>query len=205
MDAYLTLDRDGEALFTEKRSKFYAFAVHVESEEAAKHYVAALRKKFHDARHVCYAYALGHDAATTRSNDDGEPSGSAGKPILGQIRSAGLTYVMVAVVRYFGGVKLGTGGLAVAYKTAAAQAIAAAHCQERWALDQITVEIPYPDADTAMRFIREGEADIIGRDYTPTTTRLTVAVRRSLLPPLRERLKKILSLVFLDEHNDEEH
>lgn len=202
MDSYLTLATDGEALFTEKRSKFYAFAYHIESEEDAKSYVAALRKKFYDARHICYAYALGYDAATTRANDDGEPSGSAGKPILGQIRSAGLTFTFVAVVRYFGGVKLGTGGLAVAYKTSAAEAIAAATIEERLVMANFTIEIPYPDADTAMRYIRDGEGEITARDYTDTTTLLTITIRTSLLEPLRERLAKIHTLRFVEE---EEH
>ena len=176
-DSFLTLQTAGEAVYTEKRSKFYAFAYPVECEEDVKQHVAALRKKFYDARHVCYAYALGHDGMQTRCNDDGEPSGSAGKPILGQIRSVGLTRVLVVVVRYFGGVKLGTGGLAVAYKTAAADAL---------------------DADTAMRFVREGEGEITARDYTATSTLLTIEVRRSLLLPLRERLQKILSLRFVE-------
>ena len=198
MDSYLTLATDGEALFTEKRSKFYAFAYHIESEEDAKSYVAALRKQFYDARHICFAYTLGCDGSITRTNDDGEPSGSAGKPILGQIRSAGLTFALVAVVRYFGGVKLGTGGLAVAYKTAAAEAIAAATTKERLVMNSFTIEIPYPDADTAMRYIRDGEGEIIDRDYTDTATLLTISVRQSLLLPLRERLSKLHTLRFLE-------
>lgn len=198
MDAYLTLATSGEALFTEKRSKFYAFAWHIESGEEAKSHVAALRKQFYDARHICFAYILGCDGSITRTNDDGEPSGSAGKPILGQIRSAGLTFALVAVVRYFGGVKLGTGGLAVAYKTAAAEAIAAATTEERLVMNSFTIEIPYPDADTAMRYIRDGEGEIIDRDYTDTTTLLTISVRQSLLLPLRERLSKLHTLRFLE-------
>ena len=134
----------------------------------------------------------------TRCNDDGEPSGSAGKPILGQIRSVGLTRVLVVVVRYFGGVKLGTGGLAVAYKTAAADALAAATQVERLVKERLVVEVSYADADTAMRFVREGGGEITARDYTATSTLLTIEVRRSLLLPLRERLQKILSLRFVE-------
>ena len=119
-DTYLTLSSNGEAVYTEKRSKFYAFAEHVEDEESAKARVAALRKQFYDARHVCFAYALDFDGERTRTNDDGEPSGTAGRPILGALRSAGLTFALIVVVRYFGGVKLGTGGLVVAYREAAA-------------------------------------------------------------------------------------
>ena len=185
-DSFLTLQTASEAVYTEKRSKFYAFAYPVECEEDVKQHVAALRKKFYDARHVCYAYALGHDGMQTRCNDDGEPSGSAGKPILGQIRSVGLTRVLVVVVRYFGGVKLGTGGLAVASQV------------EELVMERLVVEVPYADADTAMRFVREGEGEITARDYTATSTLLTIEVRRSLLLPLRERLQKILSLRFVE-------
>lgn len=201
MDTYLTLASSGDALYTEKRSKFYAFAHHIDSEEEAKSYVAALRKKFYDARHICYAYALGFDGSTTRTNDDGEPSGTAGKPILGQIRSAGLTFTFVAVVRYFGGVKLGTGGLVVAYKAAAAEAIAAATIEERLMRQSFTIEVPYPDADTAMRFIRDGEGEITERNYTDTTTLLTVTVRTSLFESLRQKLSLLHTLRFVEETN----
>jgi len=210
-DSYLTISSEGESQFVEKRSRFLSFARHIESEEEAKEFVAEIRKKYYDARHVCYAYALGYDVwtedydpiargtAITRANDDGEPGGSAGKPILGQMRSRNLTNVVVAVVRYFGGVKLGTGGLAVAYKTASADALDAATVEERLMMSKFTVDVPYTEADTAMRFIREGGAEIIGRDYTATTTLLTVEVRQSLEPALRERLVKILTLKFVGE------
>lgn len=210
-DSYLTISSEGESQFVEKRSRFLSFARHIESEEEAKEFVAEIRKKYYDARHVCYAYALGYDVwtedydpiargtAITRANDDGEPGGSAGKPILGQMRSRNLTNVVVAVVRYFGGVKLGTGGLAVAYKTASADALDAATVEERLMMSKFTVDVPYTEADTAMRFIREGGAEIIGRDYTATTTLLTVEVRQSLEPALRERLAKILTLKFVGE------
>lgn len=202
-DSFLTLSAPGEAQYVEKRSRFLAFAAHVETEDEAKAYVADMRRKYYDARHVCYAWALGpnvwtdESAATTRSNDDGEPSGSAGKPMLGQLRSRSLTDAVVVVVRYFGGVKLGTGGLAVAYKTAAGDALDAATVEERLVMSTFTVEVPYADADTAMRFIREGGAEISARDYTATTTLLTVSVRRSLEAALRERLQKLLTLRFV--------
>lgn len=154
-DTYLTLSSNGEAVYTEKRSKFYAFAEHVEDEESAKARVAALRKQFYDARHVCFAYALDFDGERTRTNDDGEPSGTAGRPILGALRSAGLTFALVVVVRYFGGVKLGTGGLVVAYREAAAAAIAEATTEERLVMGRLRVEVPYADADVAMRFSSE--------------------------------------------------
>lgn len=199
MDTYCTISTAGEAIYTEKRSKFLAFAEHVSNEEAVKTRIAQLRKQFYDARHVCYAYALGNGGDVTRANDDGEPSGTAGRPILGQIRSANLTYTLVVVVRYFGGVKLGTGGLVVAYKTAAAAAIEAATTEEKVVMEQFCIEVPYTEADTAMRFVRDGEGEIVERDYTATHQLLTIEVRTSLLAPLQERLRKIYSLTIKEE------
>lgn len=210
-DSYLTLATTGEAQFVEKRSRFIAYAHPITSEDEVKEIVADIRKKYYDARHVCYAYALGYDVwtedydpvalgtAIMRANDDGEPGGSAGKPILGQLRSRNLTNVLVAVVRYFGGVKLGTGGLAVAYKTAASEALDAATIEERLMMATLKVEVPYTEADTAMRFIRDGGAEITARDYTATSTILTVEMRQSLEESVRERLAKIYTLKFLEE------
>ena len=203
MDTYLTLSASGKAVYTEKRSKFYAFAEHVDDEESAKARVAALRKQFYDARHVCFAYVLDFDGQRTRSNDDGEPSGTAGRPILGALRSAGLTFTLAVVVRYFGGVKLGTGGLVVAYREATAAAIAEATVEERLIMEQFRVEVPYTDADVAMRFIRDGGGEITARDFSAEGTTLTIEIRASLLAPLRERLGKILSLRFLDEEDQD--
>lgn len=208
-DSYLTLASKGEAQFVEKRSRFLASAHPITSEEEAKEIVAGIRKEYYDARHVCYAYALGHDVwtedydpvalgtAVMRANDDGEPGGSAGKPILGQLRARQLTNVLVVVVRYFGGVKLGTGGLAVAYKTAAAEALDAAEVAERLITARFTVEVPYTEADAAMRYIRDGGAEIVLRDYTANATLLTVEMRKSLENAVRERLSKIYTLKFL--------
>lgn len=198
-DTYKAPVAAGEAIYTEKRSKFYAFALPVQTEEDVKNLLAEYRKKYYDARHACYAYALEADGSVTRANDDGEPSGTAGRPILGQIRSADITQVLVIVIRYFGGVKLGTGGLCVAYKTAAADAIANATIEEKIITDTFRIEVPYSDADTAMRFIREEGAEITQRDYTATTTLLQVSIRRRDLDKLVDRLKKILSLTFVKE------
>ena len=196
MDAYLTLSGAGEAVYTEKRSKFLAFALPVADEEAAKSEIARLRKAYYDARHVCYAYVLGNEGQHTRSNDDGEPSGSAGKPILNQITAAGLTYTLVAVVRYFGGVKLGTGGLAVAYKTAAAEALASSPTEERLVMAQRTIEMPYTVVDLAMRMLRQREAQIVARDFTATSTLLTFEIRAGQLPPLVDELSKVYEINF---------
>lgn len=210
-DSYLTLSETGEAQFVEKRSRFLAFAHPITSEDEAKDIVASIRKEYYDARHVCYAYVMGYDVwtedydpvargtAIMRANDDGEPGGSAGKPILGQLRARGVTNTLVAVVRYFGGVKLGTGGLAVAYKTAAAEALDAAVIEERLIMSVVKVEVPYTEADTAMRFVRDGGAEITARDYTATSTILTIEMRQSLEPAIRERLAKIYTLKFIDK------
>ena len=210
-DSYLTLSAPGAAEFIEKRSRFISFAAHVETEEEAKDFVAAIRKRFYDARHVCYAYALGADVwteefdpiargvAVVRANDDGEPGGSAGKPILGQLRSRGLTYAVVAVVRYFGGVKLGTGGLAVAYRTGASLALDAATTEEQVLMAKLVVEVPYADQDAVLRVVREGGADIIARDYTAISVVLTVSVRQKNADILRERLEKIYTIIFHEQ------
>ena len=124
MDTYLTIKQSAEIQITEKRSRFIASILHVQTEEEAKSIIATYKKKYYDARHVCYAYVIGNKGEHTRANDDGEPSGTAGIPILGQLVSHNLTYCLGIVVRYFGGVKLGTGPLGVAYKTAINEAIA---------------------------------------------------------------------------------
>lgn len=202
-DTYLTIKEPAETQLTEKRSRFLAFIMHVTNEEEAKAIVASYKKKYYDARHVCYAYVIGNNGETTRANDDGEPSGTAGRPILGQLISHGLTYSLGIVVRYFGGVKLGTGPLGVAYKTAISDAIQLAETEEKIVTTSFIISAPYADADTAMRFIREADADITQRDYTDQDTILTVEVRLDSEKALRERLGKILSLRFVNEDKEE--
>lgn len=197
-DTYQTIQGTSQTQLTEKRSRFLAFAFHVKSEEEAKDTVAAWRKKYYDARHVCYAYVCGCRQEVSRANDDGEPSGTAGRPILGQILSRGLTFTLVLVVRYFGGVKLGTGPLGVAYRTAAAEALEQAEVETCIMTTDFRITAPYADADVAMRMVREAGADIVRRDYSATDTTLDVRVRLDSEQPLRERLSKILSLRFSD-------
>ena len=164
-DTYLTLKETAEAQLTEKRSRFLAFALHVDDEAQAKEVATQYKKKYYDARHVCWAYVLGSPPdQTTRAQDDGEPSGTAGRPILGQIVSRQLTYTMVVVVRYFGGVKLGTGRLGVAYKTVAGEALDAAEKETCILRASFRITAPWADADVAMRFVREAGAEIIDRD-----------------------------------------
>lgn len=198
MDTYLTLKTSAETQLTEKRSKFLAFAMHVSSEEEAKEMVTLYKKQYYDARHVCYAYVVGNEAETTRCNDDGEPSGTAGRPILGQIISRNLTYTLGIVVRYFGGVKLGTGPLGVAYKTAIGEALDEAEKIEKIITHTFIIYAPYTDADVAMRFIREAKADITQRDYDEQGTFMTIEIRKDDEAALRERLLKILTLKFID-------
>lgn len=196
-DTYFTLKTEGKAQYTEKRSKFLSFAMHVNSEEEAKEVITKYKKEYFDARHVCYAYVIGNKSENTRANGDGEPSGTADRPILGQIQARKLTYVLCIVVRYFGGVKLGTGPLGVAYKTAISDALDKAEIEEVVVRNQFRLSVPYADADTAMRFVREGGADIILREYDEVGTILTISVRLSDEIALRERLAKILSAKVL--------
>ena len=160
-DTYKTITDIAEGIYTEKRSKFIAIAIPVRTIEEIKQHLDAYQKKYYDARHVCYAYMLGHERKDFRANDNGEPSGTAGKPILGQINSNELTDILVIVVRYFGGIKLGTSGLIVAYKAAAAEAIAAADIVERTVDEEITVSFEYPFMNDIMRIVKEDEPAIL--------------------------------------------
>ena len=198
MDTYLTIKEKAEAQLTEKRSRFLAFAFHVADEDEAKSIVASFRKKYYDARHVCYAYVLGNEGGQTRANDDGEPSGTAGRPILGQIVSRGLTYTLVLVVRYFGGVKLGTGPLGVAYKTVAALALDTAEVTECVVKCSFRISVPYTEADTAMRFVREAGAQFTNEEYTAAEVIMTITCRLDGCAALKTRMAKIHTLRFIE-------
>ncbi|MBO5677984.1 MAG: YigZ family protein [Bacteroidaceae bacterium] len=188
-DKYLTItDNGAEGFYSEKRSRFLAFAHHVDTEEDVKRLVAKYRKKYFDARHVCYAYVLGYQGERTRANDDGEPAGSSGQPILRQLRSFGVTFTLVVVVRYYGGVNLGTGGLVVAYKTAAGEALTVATIEERFVMREFTASIPYAEVDKVMRTIRATEAEVINREYTATHTQFTIRCRLSSEQELKEKI-----------------
>ncbi|MBR0273973.1 MAG: YigZ family protein [Bacteroidaceae bacterium] len=194
-DLFKTIAAPSEGTYTEKRSKFLAFAFPVSTEEEVKTLVAAHTKKYYDARHVCYAYMLGHERLVFRANDNGEPSGTAGKPILGQINSNELTDILIIVVRYFGGVKLGTSGLIQAYKAAAAEAIAAATIIEKTVDEQITVAFEYTLMNQVMRVVKEVEPAILSQTFD-NDCQMTLAIRASLMPRLRNRLAKIDGLRF---------
>lgn len=190
-DEYLTItDKPAEGFYSEKRSKFLAFAFHVTTEEKVKEIVAGYRKKYYDARHVCWAYTLGADHAQFRANDDGEPSSTAGKPILGQIMKNDLTDILVIVVRYYGGVNLGTSGLIVAYRTAAAEAIAAAEIVKLYQEEEIVYDFPYIMMNDVMKIVKEMSPRIVRQTYD-NTCEMRLSIRKSLAPRLKEKLEKL--------------
>jgi len=189
-DEFKTIKGTGEGFYSEKRSRFLAFAHHVETADEVKAIVADYRKKYYDARHVCYAYMLGAERKDFRANDDGEPSSTAGKPILGQLNSNELTDVLIVVVRYYGGVNLGTSGLIVAYREAAADAIA--HCEvvTRQVEEQVVYDFPYVMMNQVMRVVKEMQPRIVSQTYD-NTCRIVLAIRQSEAAQLRERLQKL--------------
>lgn len=172
-DTYQTIDGESKAQFTEQRSRFISFAWHVTDTEQVKEHVAALQKEYYDARHVCYAYMLGPERLEWRANDNGEPSGTAGKPILGQINSAGLTDILICVVRYFGGVKLGTSGLIEAYREAAREAIDAAEIVTKYVESRIEVLFTYAMMNDLMRIVKDMEPRVIEQEYGAFTCDLS--------------------------------
>ena len=204
-DTYKTIVAPSEGIYTEKRSKFIAIALPVRTVEEVKAHLETYQKKYYDARHVCYAYMLGHERKDFRANDNGEPSGTAGKPILGQINSNELTDILVIVVRYFGGIKLGTSGLIVAYKAAsaiteemklaAAEAIAAATIIEKTVDEEVTFLFEYPFMNDVMRVVKEEEPEILEQSYD-MDCRMTLRIRQSMMPKLRARLEKVETLRF---------
>lgn len=189
-DEYKTINGTSEGTYSEKRSKFLAFAHHVESEDEIKALLQEYKKKYYDARHVCYAYVLGSDRKTFRANDDGEPSSTAGKPILGQINSAELTDIFVAVVRYYGGVNLGTGGLIVAYRTATMEALANAEIVTKEVEEQITYTFPYVMMNGVMKVVKEMRPRIVSQNFE-STCEIKLAIRQSEAQQLRDRLAKL--------------
>lgn len=191
IDEYKTIkDQVGEGYYTEKRSKFLAFAHHVTTADEVKEIVAGYRKKYYDARHCCYAYMLGPEKQDFRANDDGEPSSTAGKPILGQIVKADLTDILIVVIRYFGGVKLGTSGLIVAYREAAIDALA--HCEEvtKQVEEIVTFDFTYPMMNDVMRIVKDMNPRIIDQQFDNTCS-ITLSIRKGEAEQLITRLKKL--------------
>jgi uncharacterized YigZ family protein len=155
MDAYKTIGQSAEGTFRDRNSRFLAFGHPVTSVDEALEIVEGLRKKYHDARHHCYAYRIGVESEQTRMNDDGEPSGTAGKPIYNQILTHQVTNILVVVVRYFGGTLLGTGGLINAYKSATADMFEHAVIAERFIIQTIELKFPYEKLNSVMRILKD--------------------------------------------------
>jgi thymidylate synthase len=191
-DKYKTIKEKaiGEGYYSEKRSKFLAFAHHVDSVDEALELVKEYRKKYYDARHCCYAYRVGFDGTEFRANDDGEPSSTAGKPILGQIDCNGLTNTFICVIRYYGGINLGTGGLIVAYREAAADALANSEIEEKFIEEEVTYSFSYPMMNAVMRIIKDMNPRIINQVFD-NTCEVTLSIRKGKADELRTRLKKL--------------
>lgn len=191
-DEYLTIadDKIGEGYYTEKRSKFLAFSHHVSTTDEIKALIGFYKTKYYDSRHVCYAYVLGADRTVFRANDDGEPSGTGGKPILGQIISNTLTDILVVVVRYYGGVNLGTSGLAIAYRTAALSAIKNAVIVKKYVEEDIVFSFPYVMLNAVMRIVKEMSPRIISQTYN-NTCEMRFSIRSSEAMKFKEKLRKL--------------
>ena len=189
-DTYRSIEAASEGLFKDNGSRFIALAYPVESEDQVKEIVAGLKKEYHDARHHCYAYRLGPRGDRFRANDDGEPSGSAGRPILGQIDAAGLSDILVVVVRYFGGIKLGIPGLIRAYKTSTADALAKAGVVEKVAGLSFRVRYDYLDMNAVMKVLKDLSLPVSGQIFD-TQCSVDVRVRLTLVETFRERMGQI--------------
>lgn len=190
MDSYLTLAAPSESVFTEKRSRFLSFAIPVRTRDEVRDIIKQYTKEYYDARHVCYAFMLGADRTDYLANDNGEPSGTAGKPILGQINSANLTDILIVVVRYFGGVKLGTPGLIAAYKESARLAIEAGEIIECFKTEILTFSFPYVSMNDVMKVVKKSDATILSQDFD-NTCRMSLSVRADSYAELLARISAI--------------
>ncbi|HEY6913259.1 MAG TPA: YigZ family protein [Paludibacter sp.] len=192
-DIYKTISTNTEGIYKEKGSKFLSFAIPVNDVEEVKEIVKEYRKRFFDARHVCYAYVFGAERANFRANDDGEPSGTAGRPILGQINSRELTNILVIVVRYFGGILLGTGGLVTAYKEATADALNQAVIIEKTVTETISINFDYIQMNDVMKAIRDTNPQIVSQTYD-NRCNMQLSIRKQDADLLTGKLEKISSL-----------
>ena len=192
MDIYYHIVKAGEGQYREKMSRFLAFAMPIDDAAEARELVKMYQNEYHDARHVCWAYMLGAEMEEFQFNDNGEPSGTAGKPILGQIRSHGVTDVLVIVVRYFGGIKLGTSGLTAAYREAASLVLDDAGRKEMYRMEEALVEVPYVSADGVMRIIKEeGDGVEVKEREFDNLCRLHIAVRADRAEGILGRMDKV--------------
>lgn len=198
-DVFYTIERNAEAEFVEKRSRFLSYAYPVESPEEVKGLVGALEKKYYDARHVCWAYVIGPDCATFRANDNGEPSGTAGRPILGQINSRGLTNVLVAVVRYFGGIKLGTPGLIKAYREAASEVLELAGVRECHVMRAVEFTFGYTVMNEVMKAARMPGVEMVANTFDNLCS-MSLRIEADQADAVIGRLAKIEGLSFAEEN-----
>lgn len=189
-DIFYTIPKEGSAVYREKMSRFLSFAHPVGDVDKAKEIVKSYQNKYHDARHVCWAYMIGADRDVWQLNDNGEPSGSAGKPILGQINSLDLTDVLVVVVRYFGGIKLGTSGLIAAYREAAAEALADAGRIEKHKMRCLKIRFPYLSSNEVMKIIKKSDVNVVDRIFD-NSCRIILEVRDDYYEEVKNRLLNI--------------
>ncbi len=189
-DTYQTLKETSTGQFKDRGSRFLAYAFPVDSPDQVKEIQAALRKEHHGARHHAYAYRIGPGLDNYRANDDGEPANSAGKPVLGQIDSFGLSNILIVVVRYFGGTLLGVGGLIQAYRTAAREAILAGEIIEKQFSSEIRIRFSYPVLNDIMRLIKENKADIVSQDFE-SGCQMVIRIRSGLAEPVMGKLGRI--------------
>ena len=198
-DTFKTISTATEGLFKDKGSKFISFAIPVENVDEIKEVLNEYKKKYFDARHVCYAYMIGHERTIFRANDDGEPSGTAGRTILGQINSYQLTNVLIIVVRYFGGILLGTGGLVNAYKHAAADALDQADIIEKTVDSALGIEFEYILMNDVMRVIKEMNPTIIKQNFE-NNCNMIISIRNQNFDELQSKLSDIIGLKILQEN-----
>jgi uncharacterized YigZ family protein len=196
-DIFYTIESTSEAIYREKMSRFLAFAVPVKSADEARQVIKDYQNKFHDARHVCWAYMIGPQRLEFQLNDNGEPSGTAGKPILGQINSFNLTDIVIIVVRYFGGIKLGTSGLIVAYREAAKMAIEEASIVECHDMAQISFTFPYMSMNDVMKIGKSGDVSIVEQQFDNSCS-MTIEMRLDFFDSIRQRLLSIDGVTLVD-------
>ena len=196
-DIFYTIESTSEAIYREKMSRFLAFAVPVKSADEARAVIKDYQNKYHDARHVCWAYMIGPQRLEFQLNDNGEPSGTAGKPILGQINSFNLTDIVIIVVRYFGGIKLGTSGLIVAYREAAKMAIEEASIVECHDMAQISFTFPYMSMNDVMKIGKSGDVRIVEQQFDNSCS-MTIEMRRDFFDSIRQRLLSIDGVTLVD-------
>lgn len=194
-DTYKTLETIGQGLYKEKGSRFISYAIPIKEVADVKRELELLRQKYHDARHHCYAYMLGFDKSANRANDDGEPSGTAGKPILGQILASDLTNVLVVVIRYFGGIKLGVSGLILAYRTAAKDAIEQAGTVTRIISDVYELEFSYEAMNDVMRIIKEESCTILSTEFD-VQNKITIMARKKVSDSIYGKFQKVNALTL---------